>query len=85
MAKRVTLTLEVDSTFVSLLQANVQMKGLLREDRSHGLDPMGQLAVLVLAEARGATELQILEKVEPNWRPHITALHEKRSVVEVSE
>ena len=85
MSKRVRLTLEVDTHFIKLLQANVQLSGLLNEDRHGQLTPMQVLGVLVLGEARGATEEQIHARTPCEWRPHIEAIHSERKVTEVPE
>jgi hypothetical protein len=82
--KRVRLTLEVDSEFVKLLQANVQLSGLLKEDRGR-LTPSQVLAVIVLGEARGALEEQIHAQTPPEWRPHIEAIHSERKVTEIKD
>ena len=81
MAKRVRITLEVDEHFVRLLQAKCQLKGWLGDD-SPELDTGGVLCVLVLGEARGGTEMQILEKTPPIWRPHVAVIHGERKVIE---
>ena len=84
MKKRVKLTLEVDSQFVKLLQANVQLSGLLGEDQPR-MAPMQVLAVVVLGEARGATEEQIHAMTPIEWRPHIEAIHSERKVTEIED
>lgn len=83
--KKVRLTLEVDTHFVRFLQANVQLSNLLNEDRNRELTPMEVLAVLVLGEARGATEEQIHAKMPHEWRGHIEAIHSERKVTEIPE
>lgn len=85
--KKVKVVLEVDDTFVRLLQANVQLSGWLGEpppNRRGQLTASAVLAVLVLGEARGATEEQIDEKMPDEWRGHIQVLHAERAVREVS-
>lgn len=82
MTKKVRITLEFSSEFVSLLQANVQLQGYLKDGCRKRMDPMAVLSVIVLGEARGATELQILEKTPEEWRPHIAAIHSERRVTE---
>jgi hypothetical protein len=78
--KRVTIGIEMDSTFVRLLQANVSLSGLREKDE---LDPVHQLALLVLAEARGGLEAEVWATVLPAWRPHLDVVSELRKVVEV--
>jgi hypothetical protein len=80
MSKRVRITLEVDEQYVRLLQAKCQLKGWLNDD-SPELDAGGILCVIVLGEARGATELQILERTPSTWRSIIAAIHEERRVI----
>jgi hypothetical protein len=77
--KRGKLTLDVDSHFVKLLQANVQLLGLFHKDQ---LDPSQVLAIIVLGEARGALEEQIHAQTPIEWRPHIEAVHSERRVEE---
>lgn len=58
MAKRVRICLELDEHFVRLLNGQVGFKGLGPDlDRQHS--PMEVLAVVVLAEARGALPEQV--------------------------
>lgn len=84
MKKRVKLTLEVDSEFVKLLNANCQLSGLLSDDAPR-MTPMQVLAVVVLGEARGATEEQIHARTPIEWRPHIEAIHSERKVTELPD
>jgi len=84
MKKRVRLTLEVDSHFVKLLQANCQLSGLLSEDPKR-MDPKSVLAVIVLGEARGMLEEQIHAQTPLEWRPHIEAIHSERKVTELPD
>lgn len=83
--KKVKVVVELDSSFVRLLQAAVQMKGWLHEESKEPLDPIGVLAVAVLAEARGANALQSAMIVPPAWRPHIDILHDERRVTEIPD
>ena len=82
--KRVRLTIEVDSHFVKMLHANVQLSGLLNEEPKR-MDPKSVLAVIVLGEARGALEEQIHAQTPIEWRPHIEAIHSERKVTEIKE
>lgn len=77
MSKKVRIALELDERFVRLLKANV---GLSNPDRRH--TPSDALAVVVLAEARGALEDQVHILTPIEWRPHIRAVHELREVTE---
>ena len=79
--KRVRLTLELDSEFIKLLQLNCQMQGLTGNEPKR-MDTIHALAILVLGEARGATEAQIRAKTPIEWRPHIEAIHSERKVTE---
>lgn len=79
--KRVRICLELDEHFVRLLNAQVMLKGLGPDlDRQHS--PMEVLAVVVLAEARGAVPLQVHLLTPPEWRPHLEALPPLRAVIE---
>ncbi len=86
MAKRVTITLELSESFVRLLQAKCQLSGFTRwQDQDQTLDTGGVLCLVVLGEARGATEEQIWAKTPLEWRPHIAAVHEERKVLEEND
>jgi len=77
MSKRVRITLEVDSTFVRLLNANLQMKeGLLKGERMP--DVLQALGIVALGEMKGALPEQIHLMLTPEWRPHIEAVHDER-------
>jgi len=80
--KKVTVVVELDESFVGLLQASVQLKGWLGE-HSEPLDPCGVLAVAVLGEARGASKLQVHLAIPPGFRPHFEVLHDERRVTEI--
>jgi len=77
MAKHVTIGLRMDNEFIALLKANVELARLRDKDQ---LTPSQQLALLVLAEARGAHEEQVHQCILPEWRPHIEAVSEIRKV-----
>lgn len=79
--KKVRFTLEVDEHFIRLLQASVQLKELLKDEPKR-MDPTDVLAVLVLGEARGATEEQIHARTPLEWRPHIEVVCSERKVTE---
>lgn len=75
--KRVRITLDVDVQFVKLLQACVQMQGLLSEEPKR-MDPMHVLSVVALGEFRGMLEAQVHARTPVEWRPSIEAVHEER-------
>lgn len=81
MAKRVRICLELDEHFVRLLNAQaVGLKGLGPDlNRQHS--PMEALAVVVLAEARGAWPEQVHLLTPPEWRPHLGAVPRLRRVL----
>ena len=79
MAKRVTVAIKMDSTFIRLLNANVELSQLRDKDE---MTPAQQLALLVLLEARGATENEVHAAILQAWRPNIEAVSEMRSVEE---
>lgn len=82
--KRVRICLKLDEYSVRLLNAQVMLKGLGPDlDRQHS--PMEVLAVVVLAEARGAFPEQVHLLTPPEWRPHLEAVHRMRTVVEETE
>ncbi len=80
--KIVTIGIKMDSYFVGLLRSSVGLKGLPDIDRQ--LTPIEVLAVVALAEARGAIPEQVHALTPPEWRPHIEAITEARGVEEVS-
>lgn len=80
--KQVTVGIKIDSHFVRLLHTCVGLKQLGPDlDRQH--TPMEVLAVVILAEARGALPEQIHLLIPPEWRPHIEAVTEMRKVKEL--
>ena len=81
--KRVRITIEMDSTFIRLLNANVMLDGGLTPDKVQ--DVRGVLARTVLAEARGAHETQVDLIVPPEWRANIEAIHDERRVFEADD
>lgn len=82
--KRVRVTLELDSQFIRLLNANVNLSGAmmaqLKGDPSRQLSPKEVLAILILGEARGATEEQLHMATPHEWRPNIELIHKERRV-----
>ncbi len=82
MSKKVRITLEMDSSFVSLLNVNCQLSGLgnLKEDyKKHS--PSDVVALISLLEARGATEDQIYAETPIEWRNSIQVIHSERKVL----
>lgn len=77
MSKKVRITIEVDSHFVRLLQASVQMKSLLGEEPKR-MDPVSVLAVVALGEMRGAKSEQVHAATPLEWRPHIDVVSDER-------
>jgi hypothetical protein len=69
----------MDTEFISLLWADVELSNLRLKDE---LTPSQQLALLVLYEARGGTEVQVHDSILHSWRPHIEAVSEMRKVEE---
>lgn len=78
--KRVTIGLELDESFIRLLDANVGLSGGYRPEKE--LDVAGVLARVVAMEARGGTEEQVHSIIQPKWRPHIAAVSSMRKVEE---
>jgi len=82
MSKRVRLTLELDAHFIRILNANMHLSGLMKDDGLHVLDVRAVLARVVLAEARGAPSEQVHALTPLEWRGHIDVLPELRKVFE---
>ena len=90
MSKRVRITLEMDTEFIHMLDVACGLGKLglynkCAEDSGESLAahaPVGALAGLVLAEARGATEDQVHAAIPLEWRAHIWAVSEERKVTE---
>ena len=77
MRKQVTIGIRMDSEFLALLRANVELSKLGDKDE---LQPIDQLALICLLEARGAAEDQVHAAIIPAWRANIEAVHELRKV-----
>ncbi len=75
--KHVTVAVRMDTEFISLLQANIELSGLRTKDE---LEPIQQLALTVLSEARGALEEQVHATILHAWRPHFEVVSELRKV-----
>lgn len=78
MAK-VIVAIEIDSTFVGLLRANLTLSNDFRKPQ---LEPKGQLAILVLGEAMGGNVDEIDAMIQDEWLGHIRVLHDRREVTE---
>jgi hypothetical protein len=82
--KKVRLTLEVDDQFIRLLNANVNLSGAmmstLKGDPTRQLSPKEVLAIMVLGEARGATEEQLHAALPLEWRSNLELIHSERQV-----
>lgn len=78
--KQVTVALKMDSEFIKLLNANVALSRLRDKDE---LQPIDQLALTVLAEARGGLEEQVHATILHAWRPHFEVVSELRKVEEL--
>lgn len=78
--KRVTVAVTMDESFIRLLNANVELSQLRNKDE---LTPGDQLALTILAEARGGFEDQVHATILPAWRPHFEVVSEMRKVEEV--
>ena len=68
----------MDTQFVRLLNANVELSGGIKPDRA--LDPPNVLARIVLAEARGAHAEETALIIPPEWRGNIDIVPERRKV-----
>jgi hypothetical protein len=81
MSKQVTISITMDSEFVKLLNFNVGLSRLRDKDE---LTPSQQLALTVLAEARGGLSEEVHATILPSWRPHIWVEEDGRKVKEVA-
>lgn len=75
--KQVTVAIKMDSHFVRLLMANVQLSHLADKDE---LTPAEQLALTIMLEARGAAPEQVHSSILQQWRPHLEVVEELRKV-----
>lgn len=86
--KTVTIGITMDVEFVRLLNAACGLSGLTPgsskayTERTRQLTPIEQLAAVAICEARGALPEQTHAAIMPEWRPHIWAAEELRSVEE---
>ena len=88
--KRVRIALEVDEHFVRMLTATVMLdertkmaltgRHVAGDPSPRQLTAADVVAVVVLAEARGALPEQVQAAIPPEWRDNITALHALRAV-----
>jgi hypothetical protein len=84
-SKRVRVTVEVDQSFLRLLQANIELtrnvRGWLHRDEDAGDITASQvLGLLVYMEARGGFPEQIGASTPFMWRPNIDVIHDERRV-----
>jgi len=79
MLRTVTIALKLDMEFVKLLNLSVGLGRLREKDE---LTPIDQLALTVLAEARGGLEEEVHATILPAWRPHIEVVSRLRQVEE---
>ncbi len=80
MSKIVKVALELDEHFIRMLNAHVMLNGGINPDRQ--LTAAAVLERVVLAEARGACEIEVDLTVPPEWRGNINILHDEREVRE---
>lgn len=83
--KKVRVTIEVDSQFLRLLRANIEMSRPLRgwlfnNDDAGDITPPQVLGLLVYMEARGGTVEQIAASTPFMWRPNVEVIHDERRV-----
>ena len=77
--KQVTIGLKLDEEFLRYLNVNVELSRLAVQDQ---LEPIKQLALVALLEARGALEEQVHTAILPCWRNHLEVVSELRKVEE---
>jgi hypothetical protein len=80
MPKRVKVSIELSSSFVRLLQASVELHGLLK--RGVKLDPKQALAVVVLGEAKGLLPEEVEDSIPTDYLGELRVLHDERIVTE---
>ena len=87
--KSVRVTIELPSRFVGMLHNTLSLKGVTKwlagEDGVKRLTAEDLVAMLILAEAKGATKEQIAMAVPHEWREaglEPTLIHEERRVYE---
>lgn len=79
MPKTVTIALKMDMEFVRMLNLNVAASGLRDKDK---MQPIDQLALIALIEARGGLETDVHAAILHDWRDNITIVPELRKVEE---
>lgn len=77
---KVIIALELSSSFVRLLQANLTMRGVIPPDNTHMLDVLDVLGLVVLGESMGAKEEDIREKIPDMWISDIDIVPKIREV-----
>jgi hypothetical protein len=85
--KRVRVTIEVDSQFIRLLEANINMTAavrgwLLNNEDAGDITPCQVLGLLIYMEARGGFPERIHLSTPFMWRPNIDIIHDERRVYE---
>lgn len=82
--KRVQVTIEISEHFLRLLKAQVGLNNWSNMAEPYprgGHTPAAALAVVVLAEARGAFPEQVHALTPMEWRPDIEAISAQRKVL----
>ena len=81
--KHVTISIRMDSEFIKHLNLAMSLKhpkwfeGDYRRGKITAIDC---IAVIALAEARGAHPAQVHSVIPHEWRPNIEAIHDDRKV-----
>lgn len=83
--KHVKITLRLDSDFVKHLNLAVKLKHPQWNKGDYSghtgqITAIDCLAVVALAEARGAFPEEVNAVIPHEWRPHIEAIHDARAV-----
>ena len=87
MSKKVVIGIELSSSFVSLLRANLTLGGYVKngDPQPKKMDPTHVLAVVVLGEAMGAYPEDIWARIPFEFRPDIDVVPSARKVKDGSE
>lgn len=80
--KEVIIGIKLNSSFVSILKANMNMRGSIPPNETHELDVLDVLGLVVLGESMGAYTEDTWSKIPPKWRPDIDIVPEIRKVIE---
>lgn len=81
--KKVTISLWADEELIKRLMANVQLSGLRAKALNDKIQPIDQVALLVMAEMRGAVESDLEECIADQNRANIGVVLDGRSVEEL--